>query len=229
MGRGHRAERPADVVRRQRHVVDLGHVGDLAALRQTAALGDVGHDVVDRLLLQQVAEAPAQVEVLAGAEGHRRDALHLAHRRHVFRRHRLLQPEQPERLHRPRHGDPAGDVVAAVHVDREVDRRPDRLPHRRHPLDHPVELGVGGVPVPAVVAEAGPRLVDVELERVEAEGDHLLRPLGVGLGREVLARRGCRSRGGRCRGTCRRAAGRPARRAPCRPDPRGRSRSRSSP
>src|SRR5829696_1695922 len=188
VGRGHGAERPADIVRGERHIVDLRHVRDLAALRESTALGDVRHDVVNRLLLQQVAEAPAQVEILPRAERHRRDALDLPHGRYVFRRNWLLQPEQSERLHRSRHCDPTADVVPTMHVDGEVDGRSDRFPYRRDPLDHPIEFGIGGVPVPAVSAKAGPRLVDVELERVKAEGDDLLCPLSVGRGREVLAR-----------------------------------------
>ena len=68
MRRGHRPERAADVVRGERNVIDLGHIGDLAALREAAALGDIGHDVIDRLLLEQIAKAPAQVEIFARAE-----------------------------------------------------------------------------------------------------------------------------------------------------------------
>jgi len=42
-------------VGRQRHVVDLGHIRDFAALRESAAFRNVGHDDIDRLLLKGVA------------------------------------------------------------------------------------------------------------------------------------------------------------------------------
>ena len=61
MGVGHGAQGTAVVVWRKGDVIDLGQVGDLAAFRQPTALGDVGHDDVDRLLGQQVTEAIAQV------------------------------------------------------------------------------------------------------------------------------------------------------------------------
>ncbi len=41
-------------MRGEGYVVNCGHVGDLSAFGQTAAPGDVGHDDVDRLLLQQI-------------------------------------------------------------------------------------------------------------------------------------------------------------------------------
>src|SRR5215510_2726354 len=41
LGGGHGADRRGDVVRRERDVVDLGQVGDLATLGQPAALGDI--------------------------------------------------------------------------------------------------------------------------------------------------------------------------------------------
>ena len=64
---------------------------------------------------------------------------------------------------------------------------PHRIANCRNPLDHPVDLRSGGVPVPAIVAEAGLGLVHIEFERIEAQRDDFPRALGIGLRREILA------------------------------------------
>ena len=115
MGRGHGADRRGDVVRREGDVVDLGQVGDLAALREPAAFRDVGHDDVDRLLLDQLAETVAQIEILAGADRRGGGALDLAHGVDVLGRHRLLEPHQVQRL------EVAGQPDGARHVEPRVD------------------------------------------------------------------------------------------------------------
>src|SRR5689334_18759779 len=64
----HGAQRRGDEVRREGDVVDFGEMRDLAALREAAALRYVGHDDVRALLLEELAKAPAKVEVFPDAD-----------------------------------------------------------------------------------------------------------------------------------------------------------------
>jgi len=47
----------------------MGHIGDLARFEEPAAPLDVGHDEIDGAFFKQFAEAVAEEEVLAGADG----------------------------------------------------------------------------------------------------------------------------------------------------------------
>jgi hypothetical protein len=138
-----------------------------ARLEQAAALLDVGHDDVGRALLEQLAEAVAQVEVLAAADRRRGRLADVAHRVHVLRRHRLLEPEQLEGLGLLRHALARRHVVAAVHVDREVDALREELADEADLAHHGVDLGVARRPVHQVPAVRVLALVDVDLDAVK--------------------------------------------------------------
>src|ERR1700677_97570 len=61
MGRGHGADGRDDAVWCKGNVVGLGHVGDLACLREPAYLLNIRHDDICRALLQQFGVAPTHV------------------------------------------------------------------------------------------------------------------------------------------------------------------------
>ena len=179
----------------------------------------------DRPLLEQFAEAVAQEQVLAAADGRVRRLAHVAHRVDVLGRDRLLEPQQLEGLQLPGHPLARPGVVASVHVDGELDALGQRLAHERDLVHHVIDLGVVRRPVHPVEARGVAGIVDVDLGRGEAQVDDL--------GDELASpwdRRGCwcpsRNRRGRGRASGRRAAGRPAAPGPCPPGPRARSRPR---
>ena len=72
MRRRHHADGRSHRVRRHRHKVRVRQVGDLARFEQPSALLEIRHDDVHRALLQQLAEAPAHVDVLSAADGRAR-------------------------------------------------------------------------------------------------------------------------------------------------------------
>ena len=190
---GDGADRAGDAVRGDRDVVGVGVVGDPATLEQAAGLLQVGRGDVDRAALERLAEAVAQVAVLARRDrgaGRRGDA---AQGGDVLGRDRVLEPQQAEGLELVCEALGVGDLVAPVAVEGDVDlgRRPRRSRRRRA---RPSRRTSARLSVPeAVSCMYGRRDVEVELQRAEAElGDDLARALGVELGREQLVGRRAR-------------------------------------
>jgi hypothetical protein len=105
-------------------IIDLGKVGDLLAFCEPTAFGHVRHNDVRRLLLQQLAETLAQIEILPYADRRAAPASHLTQGVDVLSGDRLLQPHQIERLHLPSDAGGARHVITRVKVDAEVDVRP---------------------------------------------------------------------------------------------------------
>src|ERR1035437_1850232 len=171
-------------VRRDRHVIGLCHVGVLLAFRQSTALLNVRHDDVQRLLLENLPEAPSHIDVLAGADGSVGRLPHIAHGVDVFRRHRLLQPRQAERLQFLGHTLGGAEIVPAVHVDRQFDFLRQRFAHEPYLVDHVIDLGVVRGPVHTVESGGIHRLIDIDFGHCEVVLDDLIY---VGLGLRVLA------------------------------------------
>ena len=167
----------------------VGVVGDAAALEQPAGLLEVGRGDVDRPALERLAEAVAQVAVLARRDrraGRRGDAPQGGD---VLGRDRVLEPQQAERLELVREPLRVGDLVAPVAVEGDVDLGPDGVDHRGGELDHRAHLGAAERARRGVLHVLG-RDVEVELQRAEAElGDDLAGALRVQLGGEELVRR----------------------------------------
>ena len=69
------------------------------------------------------------------------DVVTRAQRGDVLRRHRVLEPQQAERLELVREALGVGDLVAPVAVERDVDLVADGVDHRRGELDHRADLG----------------------------------------------------------------------------------------
>lgn len=111
-------------------------VGDLLGLGEAAHLGDVRGDDPGRLLLDQLAVAVLAVEVLAGADRRSGAVGDMALGLDVLGRHRVLEPEQVERLGRLGELDRAvGVFPVGVHGDHDLGA--DGIPDGAHHVDHP--------------------------------------------------------------------------------------------
>ena len=108
---------------------------DLAKLRETATVLDVGHDDIHRPFAAERGEAFNAEQELTAGHALADPVLDRLGTDEVGWRHRLLIPRQLLRLESPSHGDREGDVEMAVHVDLEGDVRPDRLAHRLNTRD----------------------------------------------------------------------------------------------
>ena len=88
-------------MRRDLHIVGLGHSRDLARLKYAAAVAEVGLDDGDGLLLNKLAEAELREETFTCGDGYRCAARHTHHFVHIFGQHRLLDEERIIRLRAP--------------------------------------------------------------------------------------------------------------------------------
>ena len=170
MAGGHRLHRAADIVGGHQHAVRRGQVGDAAALRQPAGLGDVRGGDVGTVPGQKLTEAVHAVQVLAGANGNGRRGGHLGHRRRVLRRDRVFQPAQIQRRQPLREPQRAARVAASVRVDRQPGVPVEYVMHGAHQVQR--RLGA-----------RRPRM-NAQLQRPHAQALQLLGTRGVG-GRRV--------------------------------------------
>ena len=127
------------IVRRDLHIVGLGHSRDLARLKYAAAVAEVGLDDGDGLLLDKLTEAELREETLTGGDGYRCAARHTHHFVHIFGQHRLLDEERIIRLERLEQADGHRGTHAAVEVDRDIDLLADALTHRGEALNDLVD------------------------------------------------------------------------------------------
>ena len=166
----------------------------------------------------------AQEQVLAAADRRRRGLADVAHRVHVLRRHRLLEKEQLEGLGFLCHALAGRHVVAAVHVDGEIDALVERAAHEGDLLHHVIDLGVARRPVHRRPSGADRSRSSMSILTAVKPMSRMPRELRLRLRIVRDPRSASRSRRGPDPASCRRAAGRPAVPAPCRPGPRARSR-----
>jgi hypothetical protein len=128
----------------------------------------------------------SQEEVLAAADGRRGGLADVAHRVHVFGRHRLLQEQQLEGLGLLGHALPRGHVVPAVHVHGQVHALGERLADEGDLADDGVDLGVAGRPVHRVPTVGVVAVVHVDLDRGESHVPDVRELLlGLRVGRAV--------------------------------------------
>ena len=131
----HRRHRPHWVVRGDHHVIRLGHRRDLLHFQQAAAHADVRlHDVQ---LLRGKDRAELVLGVITFAAGQRNvDSLRqLAHRVHVLRPDRLLQPQRVVRLDGPGQSPgPRNLKKLGMDIDGDIDVGPEGLANRSHAL-----------------------------------------------------------------------------------------------
>ena len=166
-------------------VVEIGVIGDLLEFQQSAHLRNVGRDDARRLLFNQLAKALVQVEVLAGADRRPRRVRDAALRFDIAGRHRVLEPDQVDRLERLRQLDGVVDPELPVRIHRHHDLGADGVPHRpcdaHHPrqllrADHAVErldpLAARMIVV-GQVQRVGIGIVEIEFDRRESRRHHL--------------------------------------------------------
>jgi hypothetical protein len=173
--RRHCAQERCHHVRRKRCVIEVREIRDALSLAQPTTLLQVGHDDVDGAGFEHLAEAEGEILVLARADGSRRRLGDALVRLHVLRRHRLFKPHQIQRLQHLGDFLARGGVVTAVHVGADVEIRPRRFARGRHLVVHPAQLRRARGPVVGVVLVRIVLLVEIELDRVEAHGEHLAR------------------------------------------------------
>src|SRR6266511_2096688 len=99
MNIGHKGDRRAGKMQRGRQPVALGIVGDPLRLNHTTRCQQVGVDDINRALLDQLAEAIPQIELLAGGGWNIDRVGHLLMTVDVPPGHRIFQPRQAKRLH----------------------------------------------------------------------------------------------------------------------------------
>ena len=127
VGGGPERDRADGVVAGERQVGGVGHRGDLAALGEAAAPGEVGHDDVAGGLLDPGAEAEAGEDALALADRDRGLGLEADEGVDVVGRHDLLEPHDVVGLERA--GDAGGgrQVPAGVALDGDLHAVADGL------------------------------------------------------------------------------------------------------
>src|SRR4051812_36664667 len=101
----------------ERKVVDLREMRDFPAFRKSSALGNVRHNHVGALPLEEFTKPPTQIKIFTDADWRLAARTYLLQRFDILRRDRLFQPEQAEALHLA--GDAAGTwhVVSRMKVD----------------------------------------------------------------------------------------------------------------
>ena len=117
---GGQGDGPQRAVRRDGHVVGLGHGRDPLELRDAADVRDVGLQDIDAAGLEEGLDVPPRVQPLAQGDG---QAGHLAERLdalEVLRQQRLLDEHGPVRLQQRRQLLDHGPVHASVEVDAGV-------------------------------------------------------------------------------------------------------------
>ena len=160
-------------MRSEWHVVHLGQVGDLPALGQAAALRDVRHDDVGGLLLKQIPEAMAEIEVFADADGRPRGLRDLGQCVDVLGRYRLFKPQEIQRFEFLGHFHPRGGVIPAMQIDGKIKRRSDALADRVRFIHQGLEFVGRHRPVPRIQLVWVIRVVKIELDRRETLFPHL--------------------------------------------------------
>ena len=136
----------------------------LRPFHEAAALLQVRHDDVGGALLEHLTEAVPEEQVFAATDGRGGRFADIPHRVDVFRRHRLLEEEQMERLGFLRDAFAGRHVVAAVHVDGQIDAFVELAAHEGNLAYHVIDLAVARRPVHVVPAKRIGALVDVDLD-----------------------------------------------------------------
>ena len=117
---GGQGDGPQRAVRRDGHVVGLGHGRDPLELRDAADVRDVGLQDIDAAGLEEGLDVPPRVQPLAQGDG---QAGHLAERLdalEVLRQQRLLDEERAVRLEGARQLLGHGLVDTSVEVDPSI-------------------------------------------------------------------------------------------------------------
>ena len=180
MASGHHAQWGRNVVRRNRHIVRIGNVGNALAFHDATCLGEIGHDHVCGLLLQQFDELEPCVLILAGADHRARRCPDLRECVDVLGRNRLLEPHEAQILDCLAQCDRRRQVELAVAVYGEIDFVPECFPCGLDQIDDVAHLFSARGPVVRVQL-AYATVVDIELDRAETLSDDLQRFLGIGL------------------------------------------------
>src|SRR5579859_1347887 len=120
----HRAERAADVVERQVHIVEVGEVGQLTAVPQANFL-DVRRQYAQTALGDEAFKIEAQIMIFASGDGCPRVALYRADGANVFGRYWIFQPHQFVFFDGARQIDGGLHAVVPVAIDGQADLRAD--------------------------------------------------------------------------------------------------------
>jgi len=125
------------------------------------------------LLLQQVAEPMAKIEVFADADGRPRGLRDLGQGVDVLGGNRLFKPQEIQRFEFLGHFHPRGGVIPAMQVDGKIKRRSDALADRVRFIHQGLEFIGRHRPVPRIQLVWVIRVVEIELDRCETLFPHL--------------------------------------------------------
>ena len=175
----HHVDGAAGIVGSYGDIVRLRQRRDLLQLRDASRPGDVGHDEVGQVVLEDGYELEAGVQPLAGTDRRGHLLLDLLERLPALGRHRLLEPVDVVRGHFVREAHRAGHVVQAVRVDQDLEFRPHRLARRGEDLDRlgldleaDLAVEVAGIGHVQIVQHG------VHLEGLEPGGGRVISALG---------------------------------------------------
>ena len=112
---------------RQLLVVHFGHGREFLALGDAAGVADVHPQIVDQLLLDQLAKGPLGRQLFAGAQGHVRVGPQGGEGSRVLRADRILHKERTELGDRIAQLDGARRRQPGVHLEDHLDLLSDRL------------------------------------------------------------------------------------------------------
>src|SRR5688500_14389787 len=119
---GNHVDRSGRVVWRDRDVVSFAQSGNLLELGNAARPGDIRHDVVGELVLEDRHEIPLRMPALAPRDGGTDLVAHLLEGVKALGRTWLLEPvDLAGFLEAPAEANGGGDVEAAMRIDEDFD------------------------------------------------------------------------------------------------------------
>ena len=158
-------------MKRERYLVEVGVVGNLPELVQSADHQRIRVHDVDRPAIDEQSELVGH-ELFTGADRDRAAFPDAGEGIGIEHRDGILEPGQRQRRQGLGEADRAVDIVAPVAVERDLDVRPDRFADDRKAFKRRADLIITGGPIPRIATQFGSDPFRVELEVAEAFGQH---------------------------------------------------------
>ena len=177
MHTGHGAERAADVVERQVHVVQVGEIDQLAAVPQPDFL-HVRRQDSQAALDDEALEIQAEIMVLAGGDGRPRIPLYSTDGANIFGRHGIFQPHQLILFDGARQIDRGLHAVVPMTIDGQSDLRAHSPARGGYERGHVFDLGCAEVAI-ILVGFVRRGNIDVKFQNAKTASHHFHRAASV--------------------------------------------------